>query len=158
MTRSWFPALACCCALAWPAGAAQQALSDAQIDERFGWFLEAYRYGAPPHRGIAPGIDRIVMALTGTDIYRFLASDPETTLRSMETADALVGLHHCDKNGPGFSMALARLNYPGLIVSGGTILPGSHEGRDVTILDVYDSLAAASVGAGRPTESPANAG
>ena len=61
--------------------------------------------------------------------------------------DALVGLHHCDKNGPGFAMALARLNYPGLIVNGGTIMPGCHAGREVTILDVYDAQAAASVGA-----------
>ena len=61
--------------------------------------------------------------------------------------DALIGLHNCDKNGPGFAMALARLNYPGLLVSGGSIRPGCHEGRDVTILDVYDSQAAASVGA-----------
>jgi dihydroxy-acid dehydratase len=61
--------------------------------------------------------------------------------------DALVGLHHCDKNGPGFAMALARLNYPGLIVSGGSIRPGCFHGRDVTILDVYDSQAAAAVGA-----------
>lgn len=35
----------------------------------------------------------LVVALTGTDIYRFIASHPETTLRSMEAADALVGLH-----------------------------------------------------------------
>ena len=61
--------------------------------------------------------------------------------------DAMVGLHHCDKNGPGFAMALARMNYPGLILSGGSILPGCHRGKDVTILDVYDSQAAASVGA-----------
>lgn len=61
--------------------------------------------------------------------------------------DALVGLHNCDKNGPGFAMALARMNYPGLIVSGGSILPGCHAGRDITILDVYDSQAAAAVGA-----------
>lgn len=60
--------------------------------------------------------------------------------------DALIGLHHCDKNGPGFAMALARLNYPGLIVSGGSIMPGCHNGRDITILDVYDSQAAAAVG------------
>ena len=60
--------------------------------------------------------------------------------------DGLVGLHNCDKNGPGFAMALARLNYPGLIVSGGSIQPGSHRGRDVTILDSYDAQAAASVG------------
>ena len=61
--------------------------------------------------------------------------------------DAMVGLHHCDKNGPGFAMALARLNYPGLIASGGSIMPGCHNGRDITILDVYDSQAAAAVGA-----------
>lgn len=61
--------------------------------------------------------------------------------------DALVGLHNCDKNGPGFAMALARLNYPGLIVSGGSIHPGCHNGEDISILDVYDSQAAASVGA-----------
>lgn len=60
--------------------------------------------------------------------------------------DALIGLHHCDKNGPGFAMALARTNYPGLIVSGGSILPGCHNGKDVTILDVYDSQAAVATG------------
>ena len=67
--------------------------------------------------------------------------------------DGLIGLHHCDKNGPGFAMALARLNYPGLIVNGGTIMPGRHDGRDVTILDVYDAQAAASVGAMSPDEA-----
>ena len=61
--------------------------------------------------------------------------------------DAMVALHNCDKNGPGFAMTLARTNMPGFIVSGGSILPGCHKGKDVTILDVYDSQAAASVGA-----------
>ncbi len=61
--------------------------------------------------------------------------------------DAMVGLHNCDKNGPGFAMALARTNFPGLIVSGGSILPGCYQDRDITILDVYDSQAQASVGA-----------
>jgi dihydroxy-acid dehydratase len=61
--------------------------------------------------------------------------------------DFLIGIHACDKNGPGFAMALARLNYPGFIFSGGSILPGCHDGRDTSILDVYDSQAAAAVGA-----------
>ncbi len=61
--------------------------------------------------------------------------------------DAMIGLHHCDKNGPGFAMALARMNVPGLILSGGSIHPGCHRGKPVTILDVYDAQAAASVGA-----------
>lgn len=61
--------------------------------------------------------------------------------------DFLIGMHNCDKNGPGFAMALARLNYPGLIINGGSIKPGCHRGQDTSILDVYDSQAAASVGA-----------
>ncbi|MBX7208950.1 MAG: dihydroxy-acid dehydratase [Verrucomicrobiaceae bacterium] len=60
--------------------------------------------------------------------------------------DALIGLHHCDKNGPGFAMALARLNFPGLIVNGGSIMPGCHKGKPTTILDVYDAAARASQG------------
>lgn len=67
--------------------------------------------------------------------------------------DALIGLHHCDKNGPGFAMALARLNYPGLIVNGGSIMPGCHKGKPTTILDVYASAAKASQGAMSREES-----
>jgi dihydroxy-acid dehydratase len=60
--------------------------------------------------------------------------------------DALIGVHHCDKNGPGFAMTLARTNLPGLIVSGGSILPGCHKGKPVTILDALDSQAQARMG------------
>ena len=67
--------------------------------------------------------------------------------------DALIGLHNCDKNGPGFAMALARLNYPGLIVSGGSIMPGCYNDQNITILDVYDSQAACSVGAMSPDDA-----
>jgi dihydroxy-acid dehydratase len=67
--------------------------------------------------------------------------------------DFLIGMHHCDKNGPGFAMALARMNYPGLILSGGSILPGCHKGQDISILDVYDSQAAAAVGAMEQSEA-----
>ena len=67
--------------------------------------------------------------------------------------DGLIGLHCCDKNGPGFAMALARTNYPGLIVSGGSILPGCRNGKDISILDVYDSQSAVAVGAMDETEA-----
>ncbi len=69
--------------------------------------------------------------------------------------DAMVGLHNCDKNGPGFAMTLVRTNIPGFIVSGGSIMPGCHKGQDVTILDVYDSQAAASVGSMEQSEADA---
>jgi dihydroxy-acid dehydratase len=78
---------------------------------------------------------------------RNLIANSAECVVSAHSYDALIGLHHCDKNGPGFAMALARMNYPGLVVSGGSIRPGCHRGQDTSILDVYDSQAAAMVGA-----------
>ncbi|WP_291989939.1 dihydroxy-acid dehydratase, partial [Luteitalea sp.] len=60
--------------------------------------------------------------------------------------DAVVMLCGCDKTIPGTIMALARLNIPGVILYGGSIAPGTWQGKDVTIQDVFEGIGAQAAG------------
>jgi dihydroxy-acid dehydratase len=99
--------------------------------------------------GVSPVSDNITQGHEGgasSLVSRNLMANGAEMVCSAHRYDGMIGLHHCDKNGPAFAMALARMNCPGLIVNGGSILPGCHQGRSLTILDAYDSQAQANSG------------
>ncbi len=60
--------------------------------------------------------------------------------------DGIVALVACDKTIPGAGMALLRLNVPGIVLYGGSILPGRWRDKDITILDVFEAMGANAAG------------
>lgn len=110
--------------------------------------LIGFPFGVP---GISDNLTQGHEGGSGSLPSRNLIANSSECVVSAHCYDAMVGLHHCDKNGPGFAMALARMNVPGLIASGGTILPGCFKGKEITSADPYD--AAPQVAAGKMTEA-----
>ena len=60
--------------------------------------------------------------------------------------DAVIALSGCDKTIPGTVMALARLDVPAVMLYGGSIAPGTYDGHDVTIQDVFEAVGAHAAG------------
>jgi dihydroxy-acid dehydratase len=89
----------------------------------------------------------------GTEGMRYSLVSREVIADSIETAcgaqrmDGLVAIGGCDKNMPGAMIAIARLDIPAVFVYGGTIKPGRHAGRDLTVVSVFEAVGAC--GAGR---------
>jgi dihydroxy-acid dehydratase len=91
---------------------------------------------------ISDGITMGAQGMKTSLISREVIADSVELVARGNHLDALVGLAACDKTNPGMVMALARLDIPGLVLYGGSIAPGSYEGHDVTIQDVYEAIGA----------------
>ena len=92
--------------------------------------------------GIAMGSSGMRASLVSREV---IADSIELAVRG-HCLDAVVVLVGCDKTIPAAAMALARLDMPGLVLYGGTIAPGCHKNKQVTIQDVFEAVGAHSAG------------
>lgn len=92
--------------------------------------------------GIAMGHQGMKASLVSREV---ITDSVELTMRG-HCYDALVGLAGCDKSLPGMMMAMCRLNVPSIFLYGGSILPGTFKGKDVTVVDVFEAVGLHSVG------------
>ncbi len=82
----------------------------------------------------------------GTEGMKYSLVSREVIADSIETAcngqsmDGVIAIGGCDKNMPGAMIAIARMNIPAIFVYGGTIKPGQHNGKDLTIVSSFEAV------------------
>ncbi len=91
---------------------------------------------------VSDGISMGTEGMKASLVSREVVADSIELVTRGHLFDAVVALSGCDKTIPGTVMALARLNLPSLMLYGGSIMPGSFRGRDVTIQDVFEAVGA----------------
>ena len=92
--------------------------------------------------GVTMGTEGMKASLVSREV---IADSIELVARG-HMFDGIVTLVACDKTIPGGAMALLRLNVPGVVLYGGSILPGRHKGHDITIMDVFEAVGAHAAG------------
>ena len=99
---------------------------------------------------ISDGITMGTEGMKASLVSRDLIADSIELVGRGHMFDGIIALVACDKTIPGAAMALLRLNVPGVVLYGGSILPGHYHGRDLTIQDVFEAVGSSA--AGRITE------
>jgi dihydroxy-acid dehydratase len=106
--------------------------------------------GAMPQRfgtitisdGISMGTEGMKYSLVSRDVI----ADSIETVCSGQSMDGVLAIGGCDKNIPGAMIAMARMNIPAIFVYGGTIKPGHHNGKDLTVVSVFEAVGQHSAG------------
>jgi dihydroxy-acid dehydratase len=105
--------------------------------------------GVPQTFGTITVSDGISMGTEGMKyslVSREVIADSIETVCNAASVDGVMALAACDKNMPGAMIGIARLDIPAIFVYGGTIEPGHWNGRDLTIVSVFETLAAFAAG------------
>ena len=105
--------------------------------------------GMPIEFGTVTISDAISMGTEGMKaslISREVIADSVELVAFGERMDALVTVAGCDKNLPGMMIAAIRTDLPSVFLYGGSILPGEHEGRDVTVQNVFEGVGSYATG------------
>ncbi len=92
--------------------------------------------------GMAMGHEGMKASLVSREVI----ADSVELMMLAHAYDGLAAIAGCDKSLPGMMMGMARVNLPAVFLYGGTILPGSFQGRDVTVQNVFEAVGAHSAG------------
>jgi dihydroxy-acid dehydratase len=101
---------------------------------------------------ISDGITMGTEGMKTSLVSRELVADTIELVSRGQYFDAVICLAACDKTIPGAAMGLLRLDVPGIVLYGGSIMPGRFEGRDVTIQDVFEAIGATAAGKMSPEQ------
>ena len=92
--------------------------------------------------GISMGTEGMKYSLVSREVI----ADSIETACNAQSMDGLLVMGGCDKNMPGAMIAIARMDIPAVFVYGGTIKPGRHAGRDLTVVSVFEAVGEFSAG------------
>jgi dihydroxy-acid dehydratase len=95
---------------------------------------------------ISDGVTMGTQGMKASLVSREVIADSIELVARGHMFDGVIALVACDKTIPGAALAMLRLNVPGLVLYGGTILPGHYKGRDITIQDVFEAVGANAAG------------
>ncbi len=120
-----------------PCNSGLQRLADAAIEAIRGAKANPQVFGTPT---ISDGMSMGTEGMKYSLVSREVIADCIETATQGQWMDGVVVIGGCDKNMPGGMIALARTNVPGIYVYGGTIKPGRYQGKDLTIVSVFEAV------------------